>query len=271
METDKILTVLRELHNITGSRVSLHDADFAEIAAYPEKRLPFCEKINSIDAEHRLCLECDRAAFEKATQRCESVIYKCRFGLTESISPLYNFGELTGFLMMGQIADTEADAENAKRCAEDTHCELCGIISEDIPTIAVDKMRSFAKIMEICAGYLTLSGAIEPKKPSFAFSAKRYILEHFHERIVIKDICDALKCSKSTLSNAFLAAYGTTINAYITDVRLKEAARLLLTTDKSFYEISSELGFSEQSYFSKVFSSKYGISPGKYKKLNKHE
>jgi AraC-like DNA-binding protein len=123
--------------------------------------------------------------------------------------------------------------------------------------------------MEICAGYLTLSGAVEPKRLSIAAGAKRYILDNFREKILIKDICREQSCSKSTLLTAFVREYGKTVNEYITEIRLDEAARLTAMTDMTFYEIATAVGFSDQSYFSKVFSAKYGISPGKYRKLSK--
>lgn len=266
MKRDEILTVLRELHNVTGARVSLHSERFEEIAAYPDEALPFCRRIHANDSEHKLCLECDKQAFLEAMRKGESVLYKCRYGLTESISPLYNFGALTGFLMLGQIADSESDVAAAKalakeRLLESPECE--------IPTVAVNLTRSYAKIMEICAGYLTLSGAVEPKRLSIAAGAKRYILENFREKILIKDICTEQKCSKSTLLNAFMREYGMTVNEYITELRLDEAARLSSATDMTFYEIAAAVGFSDQSYFSKVFAAKYGMPPGKYRKLNK--
>ena len=266
MKRDKILTVLRELHNVTGARVSLHEASFEEIAAYPPEALPFCRHIHAKGGELELCRECDRLAFTEAMKRGESVIYKCRYGLTESVSPLYNFGALSGFLMMGQIADGEREASFAKALAKERLGEIC---KDDIPTVAVNLTRSYAKIMEICAGYLTLSGAVEPKRLSIATGAKRYILDNFRKKILIKDICREQNCSKSTLLNAFMREYGKTVNEYITEIRLGEAARLTAMTDMTFYEIAAAVGFSDQSYFSKVFAAKYGIPPGKYRKLNK--
>ena len=106
MNKTEIVTVLYELHKITGFRISLHGADYGEIAAYPERMLPFCEKIHSIHGEHERCLECDRIACRRALEAKATHIYSCRFGLTEAVSPLYNFGTLTGFLMMGQITKT---------------------------------------------------------------------------------------------------------------------------------------------------------------------
>ena len=269
MKHSEIMTVLKELHKVTGFRVSLHGADYNEIAAYPTEPLPFCKAINSFPEEHKRCMECDRSACERATESRESYIYECHFGLTESVSPLYNFGELTGFLMMGQIAQSERKASEAKEKAKATLGVEDGSVST-IPTVSGDLIHSYAKIMEICARYLTLSGALEEQKPSFAARAKRYIHENLREKILISDICRDIGCSKSTLITSFMKEYGTTVNAYITDERLRMAKRLLLGTEMSLAEISSETGFSDQAYFSRVFTAREGVSPRKYKRSNKN-
>ena len=54
--------------------------------------------------------------------------------------------------------------------------------------------------------------------------------------------------------NAFTKEYGMTVNEFINETRLEEAAKLTSLTDMTFYEISAAVGFSDQSYFSKVFS-----------------
>ena len=55
-----------------------------------------------------------------------------------------------------------------------------------------------------------------------------------------------------------------TVNSYITEVRLKEAATMLAMGDKNIGEIAIQTGFSDQSYFSKVFSAKFGVPPSEY-------
>ena len=263
MSKPEIETVLRELNKITGLRVSLHDADYREIAAYPEKPLPFCSEVNSIPTEHERCMECDRSACEKAVMAGDTVIYKCRYGLTESVSPLYNFGELTGFLMMGQIAEGERERVGASKTLKSGFGIDCN--ADLIPIVGKDMIASYSKIMSICAKYLTLANATSSKRAPIVTRATVYIKEHLSEKIVIKDICLALGCSKTTLLTSFKSETGTTLNEYLTKERLKEAEKLLRTTDMSAAKIAEATGFSDQSYFSKVFSAKYGVSPTRYK------
>lgn len=266
MNKQEITDVLCELHKITGFRVSLHGVGGEEIAAYPVEKLPFCERVNSIESEHRHCLECDKIACKAALDTKQTHIYKCRFGLTEAVSPLYNFGALTGFLMMGQICESDREAEQAlRRLSTLTGNDDARRFEGKIPKISADMTSSYLKIMTICAQYLTLSNAVPVAKPSVAELARGYINENLQKKFGIIDICDELKCSKSTLLTTFKKKYGTTVNSYITEARLERAVYLLGEGNMTISEIASETGFSDQSYFSKVFSAKYGMPPSEYK------
>ena len=50
----------------------------------------------------------------------------------------------------------------------------------------------------------------------------------------------------------------------VRNVRLSEAVNMLKMGDRNIGEIATETGFSDQSYFSKVFSAKYGVPPSEY-------
>ena len=118
--------------------------------------------------------------------------------------------------------------------------------------------------MTICAQYLTLSNAIPSSKQTVAEMAKKFIFDNYKSKITISDICAEIGCSKSTLITTFKKQFGTTVNSYITEVRLKEAATMLTMGDKNIGEIAIQTGFSDQSYFSKVFSAKFGVPPSEY-------
>ncbi len=267
MNKNEIETVLTELSHVTGFRVSLHDAEYHEIAAFPKEALPFCALINAREDEHDMCIECDRIACERAVCNHETVIYKCRYGLIESVSPIYNFGELTGFLMMGQVAQSEADKDFAVRCA--AHVAGAADIGKSIPVISREMIVSYARIMSICAKYLTLANATSSKKAPIASGASEYINKHLSEKIKIKDVCERLGCSKTTLINAFKTEHGITVNEYINNQRLTKAEKLIMSTDMSAADVAYAVGFGDQAYFSKVFSKRFGAPPAKYRASRK--
>lgn len=268
MNKQEILSVLQELYKITGFRMSLHDTNFKEIAAYPEEKLPFCKYIHDSRQEYDTCVACDKDAFTKVLETKEPYIYKCRYGLTEAISPLYNFGILTGFLMMGQVGcentDTNMLTEALKRIgvAESEAISL----SKDVPRISEDMTVSYMNIMTICARYLTLSNAMQKATPGIAEAAMLYVQENYDKKITLSDICRAVGCSKSSLLVAFRREFGITVNTAITRQRLESAKKMLADRSLSISDVAAATGFYDQSYFSKVFSREYGISPSDFRK-----
>ena len=266
MTKEEIISVLAELYKITGFRVSLHGADYSEIAAYPQQKREFCRRMHQNPEEYDKCVACDKAACKRALNDKSTHIYTCRYGFTEAVSPLYNFGTLTGFLMMGQVF--ECDSEKKPLHHEVHNIRTLGeemvALADETPLVDADMVRSYVKIMTICAQYLTLSNAIPSTKQTVAEMAKKFIFDNYKSKITIADICEEIGCSKSTLITSFKKEYGTTVNSYITDLRLGEAVNMLKMGDRHIGEIATETGFSDQSYFSKVFSAKYGIPPSEY-------
>ena len=270
MTQAEITSVLCDLHKITGFRMSLHNADFEEIAAYPEEPSAFCAYVHSLPGEFEKCRACDRNGSHKALSLGHAHSYHCRFGLTEVASPLYSFGILTGFLMMGQVIVGESPSGEAVREIL-PEAEFRQRLLSTVPSVPEGLLSSYVKILTICAEYLTLSNALDITHHDLGAMAKNYIGQNFQKRITLSDICKHLACSKSTLVNNFRKTYGTTVTAYLTEVRLKEAEKHLNGNERTLAEIASLCGFSDQSYFSKVFSAKMGCTPGDYRRRLQNE
>lgn len=271
MKKEDIISVLYDLNKISGFRVSIHGTNFEEIAAFPEQKLPFCAAIQANKSEYSKCLECDRDACKRVKESGNTLIYKCRHGLVEIICPLYNFGTLTGYLMMGQVRDETLDT----RMLEEAIYEISGDRFSAFETarktalVRSEMLDAFVRIMTLCAEYMTLTNVVPSNSPKLPELAKIYIHEHFSERLTIHDLCRVLGCSKSALLSAFKKEYDTTINTYICNVRLNEAKKMLETTSHSMSKIAEDTGFYDQSYFSKVFLSEVGITPSEYRREQK--
>lgn len=272
MNKEHLITTLRELHEISGFRVSIHNTSFEEIAAYPEKNNTFCSCVQkNSTSECELCKKSNASAFEKALKTGESIIYKCRHNLIEAISPLYNFGILTGFLMIGQVRlDGESIAPMLKVMAGIEKNELkAREIVLDVPSVEENMIKAYVDVMTVCASYLTLSNSVSTKKASVGQLTMKFIRENFTDKITVKDICAAVGYSKSTVLSAFKREFSTTVNSYLNTLRLERAKKMLDNENMSINEIALCCGFSDQSYFSKVFSQVCGLTPTEYRRENK--
>ncbi|NSW95038.1 MAG: AraC family transcriptional regulator [Bacteroidales bacterium] len=85
------------------------------------------------------------------------------------------------------------------------------------------------------------------------------------DNINIEEIANELQADYSQFRKAFKKYTGLSPKQYHMSLRLKQASYILTNTDLSVKEISSKLGFSTQSYFSKLFKEKMKKTPSRYR------
>ncbi|MCD8123209.1 MAG: response regulator [Clostridiales bacterium] len=102
--------------------------------------------------------------------------------------------------------------------------------------------------------------------------ARKYIQENYQNPdLSVEMICRELHMSQAYFSTLFRKETGQTYIAYLTELRLDRAVELLNTTDDKTYVIAQKVGYQEQNYFSYVFKKRYGMSPTKYRGMQKRE
>ena len=79
------------------------------------------------------------------------------------------------------------------------------------------------------------------------------------------EIAKAAGTSVVTLGKQFREHLHTTINHYITGLRLEKAVHLLEHTDLPVEAVSGQCGFTYAYYFARVFCQRYGRTPAKYR------
>lgn len=97
----------------------------------------------------------------------------------------------------------------------------------------------------------------------------RYLNENFKEKIRLSELCFLFGTNCTTLCGSFRSAYGETIISYINKLKIKEAKRLMRSSNYNLTEISSIVGFSSVHYFSRIFKQYEKQSPTAYIKTIK--
>jgi transcriptional regulator GlxA family with amidase domain len=70
-----------------------------------------------------------------------------------------------------------------------------------------------------------------------------------------------------TLKRRFKAATGVTLIAYLQNLRIEEAKRLLESTDLAVDEVGARVGYADASFFRRLFKRLAGLTPGRYRRL----
>ena len=110
-----------------------------------------------------------------------------------------------------------------------------------------------------------MSSIRQGEKPTqLTISVSNYVRRHFSEKICVDDIARELFMSRPYLSAKFSREAGISLTDFVLKQKT-EAKRLLRYSDKSAAAISSYLGFSSQSHFSRVFRKYSGKTPAGYR------
>ncbi|MGB4659228.1 MAG: PocR ligand-binding domain-containing protein [Mobilitalea sp.] len=264
----ELITVLKELHNISGFRISLYDTDLNEVSAYPKELTSFCSCIQETQVGSSSCHEYDAKAFAVVKQTGQPYIYRCKFGLWEAVSPLYHYGVLSGYLMMGQTLDSAPESVDSVYYAASRYIsnqEHLKKVIQDIPISSSSKISSCISIMEICAAYITLSNGWKMSEKELSNRIKKYLNQHYASKITIESLCEIFLCSKSTLTNTFKNSFGTSIMEFLAQIRIDQAKQLLKNDSLTIKSIAVSCGFSDQNYFTKVFQKYMQMTPSGYR------
>lgn len=96
-------------------------------------------------------------------------------------------------------------------------------------------------------------------------SIRTYIGQHYAENLTIADIAGNVYLSQTYVSLLFKQETGETIYEYLMKVRIEKAKELLRDPHVKFYEVCQAVGYTDPSYFSKLFKKMTGFTPSAYR------
>jgi two-component system response regulator YesN len=97
--------------------------------------------------------------------------------------------------------------------------------------------------------------------------AKKYIREHFDEKISLSYLGVQTGFNPAYLSTLFRKETGKTYMDYLTQVRVEVAKQLLQQTEIDILDISEKVGYTDAKYFAKVFKKAIRLTPIQYREI----
>lgn len=97
----------------------------------------------------------------------------------------------------------------------------------------------------------------------------QYISKHYAEPLTLTEVAKHFHFNPSYLSSYFSTHNKESFIEYLNRIRIEEATKLLIQGTESISEISGLVGYSDHSYFCKVFKKIKGSSPSQYKRKQK--
>lgn len=175
----------------------------------------------------------------------DGVQCRCFAGSSETVSEyLSEIRTIYATIFQNFFQDKE---QNAARISSDT-IRLAGILRAQFSASA--------------------EGPAENRQEQAMLRLKRIldtIHDHWNEELSLSEIAKQEYLSVSYLSRFFKNSLHTTFTGYLTDLRLRRAAQMLISSKDSVTQIAYACGFRSGSAFISYFRERYGQTPGQYR------
>lgn len=96
-------------------------------------------------------------------------------------------------------------------------------------------------------------------------AAMRFLLSHYSEEIRMAQLLEVTRMSKPTFSRHFKKHAGKPLGKFLQQIRVEAACRDLAETEKPVIEIALASGFSQVSFFNRIFHRAMKCTPSAYR------
>lgn len=250
---------------------------------------PFCQLMRSTPEYKSLCQKCDAFGGLEASKNGDPCIYRCHAGLTDISLPVIRNNQLIGFALFGQV---EVNDE-----PQNTFTRIHPIITkwESSPelrqarkknrTVTTTQIKSAASLLKTIGEYhfndtnprdrIKFNFYPTEKENSKSIKSNNeeiqkalsYINTNLTKHITLEDVADHVYLSQFYFSRLFKKEMGISFITYLNQQRIEKSKKLLTKSSLSIQTISKQIGYSQTSYFCKLFKEFTGTTPVTYRKL----
>jgi AraC-like DNA-binding protein len=106
--------------------------------------------------------------------------------------------------------------------------------------------------------------AVETREKTAVHTARDYLSDNYETDIGLEELASIAGLSRAHLIRAFRKEFHITPHAYLTDVRIRRARRLLRSGEMPA-EVAALCGFADQAHFTRHFKARTGVTPGQFR------
>jgi AraC family transcriptional regulator len=155
-------------------------------------------------------------------------------------------------------------ALDADSLALETSLDACAqILRDQVKTQFTASALAYGLCMHLLAE--TCGETAPAPRATVIEKAKDYARKHFASDIGVDDLAQAAGLSRYHFSRQFAASEGTSPAAYVADLRIRAAARLLRDSEMPIAVVGARCGFADPAYFCRAFRRAVGVSPGEFR------
>jgi len=106
--------------------------------------------------------------------------------------------------------------------------------------------------------------ALRPREIKHVLNAKDILIHDIENPPSLFELSNIVGINKNKLNQGFREMFGTSVFEYLRICRLEQGRELLKSGEKSVTEIAMDIGYAQQSNFTKAFKKHFGINPSDY-------
>lgn len=191
-------------------------------------------------------------SFKEALKQLEAyVTYMCNCTAEEYLLKNTAKNLIYNFLLEKEKADGEVCANKSDFFRKIDHCRYVQDFKEQMKTMIEELGR-------------------ECERKSYADDRlneiKQYIEKNYAQEIELKQVAKKFNYNYNYLSTYFNKKTGKSFSEYLNRIRIEKACELLKSTSCTIAQISERTGYSDPSYFSRIFKSRTGKTPAQWKR-----
>jgi AraC-like DNA-binding protein len=230
----------------------------------------FCNGVKRTDGGMDACIRNKARLVDVCRRKKAPFRSTCHMGLSEYVFPVTAGGLLIAFVEAGLFRDGDIGGiepslkDYYDSVAVDEGCvniaEMAydvALLCESISGLYLQTLQEHPVVSDdaVSSGYIT-------------HATIDFIVGNYMNDLSLAGLAENCHCNPTYLSFVFKEKTGQGINEYIRRIRIEKAKELLDITNHTIGQIAGEVGFSDLTYFCRVFRRECGMSPRAYRGRN---
>ena len=207
------------------------------------------------------CYRCRRMTERLLRQHKRAISGFCTKGVFEYCRPIIYDEHMVGVIFIGNIITQ--DPRQRERLLKYVSADLFDTMEQNYTE------ADCARTADVLHSYITFLldkyGNENHNYDPLLENIKSYIREHMAYNVSLNELAEVFNYNEKYLGQLFKSRCGYSIKGYCNYIRVKQAKDLLVNTKISVSKIAQQLGYSNVTYFDRVFRYFTGVSPHVYR------
>jgi AraC-like DNA-binding protein len=264
--SDEVQGLLDDFASLLDIRVTFYSLAGEPLRRGKEMRnCTYCSLVQEKLDGYSRCVSMDCNKQQEAVKKLEIINYRCHAGVHECLAPVQVRGRVAGFVMFGQFRIEGESEPDWRDIPADLRSEFQKAYYE-LPSFTEEKLEAVQGVLKTLIDYIAVRELAVLQGDRLRNEIDIYIEKHAAEDIRLPDMAKRLGRSVSTISQFLRNNYQTSFKGLLLDARLRMAEKMWRDDPgATVAEVAFASGFCDQFYFSRVFSRRKGMPPGKFR------